>query len=71
MLINALVQNGIGTPVAAQQQQKLIENLLVEQVIRNPATHDKIGLFFGNRFPNLENLKLKYCRLVKAELGIG
>ncbi|VDK80144.1 unnamed protein product [Onchocerca ochengi] len=38
------VQNGIGTPVAAQQQQKLIENLLVEQVIRNPATHDKIDI---------------------------
>ncbi|OZC04935.1 hypothetical protein X798_08087 [Onchocerca flexuosa] len=38
------VQNGIGTPVAAQQQQKLIENLLAEQVIRNPTTHDKIDI---------------------------
>ncbi|KAM3729206.1 Transcription factor [Dirofilaria immitis] len=39
------VQNGIGTSVAAQQQQqKMIENLLVEQVVRNPTTHDKIDI---------------------------
>ncbi|KAK6111711.1 Zinc finger C2H2 type family protein [Brugia pahangi] len=38
------VQNGIGTPVAVQQQQKMIENLLAEQVVRNPTTHDKIDI---------------------------
>ncbi|CAG9532204.1 unnamed protein product [Cercopithifilaria johnstoni] len=38
------VQNGIGAPLAAQQQQKMIENLLVEQVVRNPTTHDKIDI---------------------------
>ncbi|VDM91966.1 unnamed protein product [Litomosoides sigmodontis] len=38
------VQNGIGAPVAVQQQQKMMENLLAEQVVRNPATHDKIDM---------------------------
>uniref|UniRef100_A0A915PUS8 C2H2-type domain-containing protein n=1 Tax=Setaria digitata TaxID=48799 RepID=A0A915PUS8_9BILA len=38
------VQNGIGTPIVAQQQQKMIENLLVEQVVRNPTAHDKIDI---------------------------
>ncbi|EJD75353.1 zinc finger protein [Loa loa] len=38
------VQNGIGAPIAAQQQQKMIENLLAEQVVRNPTTHDKIDI---------------------------
>lgn len=46
-----LVQNGIGAPVAAQQQQKMIENLLAEQVVRNPTTHDKIGLSFRDKCP--------------------
>lgn len=40
-----LVQNGIGTPVATQQQQKMIENLLAEQVVRNSTAHDKMGWF--------------------------
>uniref|UniRef100_A0A1I8EPX2 C2H2-type domain-containing protein n=1 Tax=Wuchereria bancrofti TaxID=6293 RepID=A0A1I8EPX2_WUCBA len=38
------VQNGIGTSVVVQQQQKMIENLLAEQVVRNPTTHDKIDI---------------------------
>ncbi|VBB26669.1 unnamed protein product, partial [Acanthocheilonema viteae] len=38
------VQNGIGAPVAVQQQQKMIENLLAEQMARNPTTHDKIDI---------------------------
>ncbi|VDM95973.1 unnamed protein product [Thelazia callipaeda] len=73
------VPSAIGTPVAAQQQhqQKLIDNLLAEQAVRN-SVHDKIGasqpLATDNRnvglLTNPESVKEHISRLISENEAI-
>ncbi|MCP9257753.1 Transcription factor HIVEP3 [Dirofilaria immitis] len=63
------VQNGIGTSVAAQQQQqKMIENLLVEQVVRNPTTHDKIESYSIWEDEAADLIELNIDRLISSSV---